>query len=432
MPGPRIYNLFPLLMGSVGNWIAHVDRVAAMQFDWLFVNPFHLPGASGSLYAVKDYFRLNPLFRGDSDMSDCALLAEFTAAAAQRGISVMMDLVVNHTAKDSNLTQAHPDWFVRESDGSLHSPRAVDPDDPAKVTVWEDLAEIDYGARPALEEIVEYWRLVVRHYLGLGFHGFRGDAAYQVPAPVWRELIAAARGERADTVFAAETLGCRIEQVTALREAGFDYLFNSACWWDFKAPWLLDQYETYRHIAPSIAFPESHDTERLAHQLRAAGVTGAGEIERIYRQRYLFAAAFSTGVMMPVGYEFGFDRKLHVVDTRLGDWQPARFDLGPFIAEVNRMKAALPALNVEGPQSWTRSDDGIVILLRSTPQRSWVATLINPDRHAPHDVPAVRLNDLGATLPGREATPGRDGGPLPHEASIHLQPSEVRVFAGEA
>jgi len=427
--GPRIYNLFPSLIGSIDDWISHLDRIADMQFDWLFVNPFHLPGSSGSLYAVKDYFRLNPLFRGDSNKSDDALLADFNAAAARRGIAVMMDLVINHTAKDSVLAEVHPEWFVRNSDGSLRAPRAIDPDNPEKVTVWKDLAEIDYRGRPGLAEIISYWRTMLQHYIGLGFRGFRCDAAYQVPASVWYELIASARS-KCDPIFAAETLGCRVEQVTSLRDAGFDYLFNSSKWWDFTAPWLLAQYEAYRNIAPSIAFPESHDTERLAHELLIAGVDNCAEIESIYRQRYLFSATFSTGVMMPVGYEFGFDKKLHVVRTRTSDWEPARFDLSEFITSVNEMKMLLPVLNVEGPQRSRVDESGVVVLLRITSEKKWVVTLINPDRHMPHDVEVTCLKGLGASLPAQEVTPGSTMR-LTEESCIRLHPSQVRVFSSQ-
>jgi starch synthase (maltosyl-transferring) len=430
--GPRIYNLFPPLIGSIEKWTSHLDRIAGMGFDWLFLNPFHHPGFSGSLYAVKDYYRLNPLFRGDSKKDDDLLLAAFTAAAAQRGLSVMMDLVINHTSKDSVLTQLHPDWFVREPDGSLHSPRAVDPDNPDKVTVWGDLAAIDYSER-SRAAIADYWRSLVRHCIGLGFRGFRADAAYQVPASVWRDVIAAARGERADIVFAAETLGCRPDQVTALHEAGFDYLFNSAKWWDFRAPWLLEQYEIFRHIAPTIAFPESHDTERLAGDLAAGGVTDPGEIEAIYRQRYLFAATFSTGVMMPVGYEFGFGRKLDVVRTRPTDWERPRFDISSFLTEVNRMKASSPALNVEGPQAWARPHgDDVVALLRSAPEHGWILTLVNRDRQAAHNVTAARLAELGAMPPGIEITPGHRATRFTEHAALRLEPSETRVFRSGA
>ena len=181
-----------------------------------------------------------------------------------------MDLVVNHTAKDSELAARRPQWFARDANGEVLSPFAVDPDNPELKTVWGDLAELDYRP-PQRDEIVAYFEELVRHYVGLGFGGFRCDAAYKVPAEAWRRLIGAAKAADPEVVFCAENLGAREEEVLALAAAGFDYLFNSLKWWDFESPWLLDQYEKYRHIAPSIAFPESHDTERLVTELLAAG-----------------------------------------------------------------------------------------------------------------------------------------------------------------
>jgi hypothetical protein len=37
--GPRIYNLFPLLCGTIKNWHGELSRIAAMKFDWIFLNP---------------------------------------------------------------------------------------------------------------------------------------------------------------------------------------------------------------------------------------------------------------------------------------------------------------------------------------------------------------------------------------------------------
>jgi starch synthase (maltosyl-transferring) len=334
--GPRIYNLFPSLIGPIERWQTQIERIAAMGFDWIYVNPFHETGYSGSLYAVKNYYRLNPLFRGTSTARDDDLVGAFTASAAASGLSVMMDLVVNHTARDADLTREHPGWYKRSSDGAIESPSANDPANPSNVTVWTDLGELDYRERPERPEIVAYFCDVVRHYARLGMRGFRCDAAYKVPGEIWRTIIAAAREVRSDIVIAAETLGAPLEAVTRLRPAGFDYLFNSSKWWDFRAGWLLDQYEQFRHIAPSIAFPESHDTPRLAAELAGRP---AAEIEAEYRFRYLFAAFFSSGVMMPVGYEFGFDRPLDVVRTRPDYRQTPRFDITSFVAEVNAMKA---------------------------------------------------------------------------------------------
>ena len=131
-----------------------------------------------------------------------------------------------------------------------------------------------------------------------------------------------------------------LEQIQALGDAGFDYFYNSSKWWDFRAPWCLEQHERFRTVAPSIAFPESHDTARLAAE--------TGGHEGVQRQRYAFAAAFSGGVQMTIGYEFGFARPLDVVKTRPEDWEAPRFDLSAFVARVNALKARHPLLATEG------------------------------------------------------------------------------------
>lgn len=95
---PRIYNLLPLPVGPVAAWEAQLPPSAAMGFNWVLLNPFHVPGGSGSLYAVKDDCRLNPLLRRDGDASADRRLAHFTAAAERAGLALMMDLVVNHMA----------------------------------------------------------------------------------------------------------------------------------------------------------------------------------------------------------------------------------------------------------------------------------------------------------------------------------------------
>src|ERR1700731_3383736 len=118
--GFRIYNLFPTLEGTIRDWMAHLPRIASMGFNAVYLNPFHYPGFSGSLYAVKDYYRLNPRFRGDAKGSDDELLRGFTTSANEHGLRIIMDLVVNHTAKDSELAARRPEWFVRDANGELH------------------------------------------------------------------------------------------------------------------------------------------------------------------------------------------------------------------------------------------------------------------------------------------------------------------------
>ncbi len=338
---PVIYNLFPRLVGATTRWAEHAARAQEMGFDWLYLNPWQYPGFSGSLYAIKDFRRLNPLFLPPgADPSSLEPLRQALAEINALGLRPMMDLVVNHTSKDSPLVAEHPEWYRWGDDGQVVSPFVREADDPSRITVWGDLADVDNEPSRGREEQWRFWASLVREALELGFRGFRCDAAYKVPAALWRFLIAEAKAVDPDVVFFAETLGAPVEDVAALAGAGFDFFFNSSKWWNFSEPWALKQHEDFRTIAPSVAFPESHDTERLAAE--------TGGDEAVQRQRYAFAAAFSAGVMMPIGYEYGFRTRVDVVKTMPTAWERRAMDLRFFISRVNGLKRAHPVLHGEG------------------------------------------------------------------------------------
>ncbi|MDD2769354.1 MAG: alpha-amylase family glycosyl hydrolase [Methylococcus sp.] len=325
----RIYNLFPLLAGPFGQWTSHLERAAAMGFDWIFVNPIQQPGSSGSLYSIKDYFGINPAFL-DGCTSPEDQVGAMIQTANGLGMKVMVDLVINHCAYDSSLLKVSPEWFVREGGRIVHP--SCDQD--GQRVVWEDLAQFDFQPSAEREALVRYCLEVIRFLCRLGFSGFRCDAAYQLPPEIWQRLIREIKQEWPETVFVAETLGCSPDRTRQTAQAGFDAIFNSSKWWDFGSPWLLEQYQLTREVAPSISFPESHDTRRLMDEAQ-------GNVD-VLKQRYLFAALFSGGVMMPIGYEFGFRRPLNVVATKPGDWEEPACDLTGFIGAVNQAKARCP------------------------------------------------------------------------------------------
>ncbi len=388
---PIVYNLFPRLVGPIDRWGEYSRRAREMEFNWLYLNPWHYPGFSGSLYAPKELWRLNPLFLppgADPDSLDP--LRDFLAEARRMELPVMMDLVINHTSRDAPLIAEHPEWYVWGPSGEVVSPFVVDPDDPSKKTVWGDLAEVDNEGSSDREGLWDFWAALVRRSLKLGFAGFRCDAAYKVPAALWRYLIGEARRVNPRARFFAETLGAPVEDVLSLREAGFDFFFNSSKWWDFREPWALEQHERFGRIAPSVAFPESHDTSRVA------GDTDGDEA--VQRQRYAFAAAFSAGVMMPIGYELGFRRQVNVVETMPSDWERRAFDLRPFVTRVNRLKLREPLLQGEGRLRPSGGLDGEVLALERRVEEAsrpgWI--LLNKSADREHTV-----NLRGVLAPGR-------------------------------
>jgi len=366
-----IYNLFPLLAGRFTQWEPHLKRAATLGFDWVYLNPVQRLGASRSLYSIVDYFSFNPELV-DPTLADPpeAQFRQAVETARRLGLKLMIDLVINHCAIDSPLTREHPEWFVHEPDGRIanasceHNRRKV---------VWKDLAQFDHRHSRDAEGLYRYCLKVVEHLLGLGIEGFRCDAAYQVPRAFWLRLIQEVKSRHPRVVFVAETLGCNADQTRNTARAGFDFVFNSSKYWNFHDYWLLEQYNLIRETAPSISFPESHDTPRLFAESH-------GNVN-VLKQRYLFAALFATGVMMPIGFEFGFRQPLHVVHTTPADWETGGPDLCAYIAAVNAIKKNHPVFQEECPTSFLPCHNPNVLLMwkAATRHREESLLILNKD-----------------------------------------------------
>jgi starch synthase (maltosyl-transferring) len=320
------------------------------------------------------------------------------------------------------------------------APVLANPNDRHRPRVMSDLAELELRDPDRHPAQVAYFAGLARHYLELGASGFRCSSAYKVPPELWRAVIGEVRRSHPEAVFLAAALGCPFELVRNLAGCGFDLIFESSRWWDFHAPWFLEQREELRRIAPTVAFPEDHNTPRLAESY---DVDTPEELARLYRARYLFAAAVAPGVLTVMGFEYGFRRRLDPAAARLEDWQAElaerRIDLTGFLAEANAFKAKTPVLEAATSLRRVTAPNGrIVGLLRldaGTPLAAEHAavTVINPDLSR---ADGIDFGPLLTATGGRiaafaDATPGVE--PLPFVAGtpLTLEPLEVRVFTGD-
>jgi starch synthase (maltosyl-transferring) len=292
------------------------------------------------------------------------------AEAHEAGLKVMIDLVLNHCAIDSPLTREHPEWFVREPGGGIAFASCRH---ERKKVVWKDLAQFDYRHTRDPEGLYRHGLRIVEFLLSLGFTGFRCDAAYQVPPQFWHRLIHEVKSRHPHACFAAETLGCTADQTKETARAGFSHVFNSSKYWNFQDWWLIEQYNLVRETAASISFPESHDTTRLCAELH-------GNINGM-KQRYLFAALFSAGVMMPMGFEFGFRKPLHVIHTTPADWEETGIDLSSYVAKVNAIKKSRSVFQEECPTNILPCNNPNVLLMwkASAKHRDEALLILNKD-----------------------------------------------------
>lgn len=419
--GIRLYNLYPRLLGSMSKWAEHLDRIKDMGFNTIWVNPFHYPGFSGSLYSPKDYYKFNPLFiDNESTKAPTEQLRDFISLCHKKGFLFIMDLVINHTAIDCTLIEEHPDWYKHDAQGKIINPGAMH---DGKWHAWGDLAEVDNRDSKDRENLWQFWWKMMSHYLEMGLDGFRCDMAYQVPAELWTYLIDKARDLKPGCIFIAESLGCDFKQVQGLAELRFDYLFNSLKYWDFNEPWAMEQYNKTSPLCPSIAFPESHDTPRLLSELK-------GDLAAVKRQ-ILFSALFSTGYMITMGFEFGFHKTLNVVKTDPTWWEDSTIDLSPYLKRIAQLKQEFQVLNEEqGLEIVDQANwPNVFCFKRSRPGMKTVFVILNKDRA---NYQHVFIPDLETVLGiGQliDVSPEYELSALPKTLDYSLRPSEIKIIA---
>ena len=426
--GIRAYNLYPKLVGSMDMWIQHFDRIQAMNFDWIYINPINYPGFSGSDYAVKNYYQYHPLYvTGKLDFENPEahvekgnkLLKKVCQEAEKRGMKIMMDLVINHTAFDSPLSKEHPDWYERDNDGQLIHPGALDGE---KWVEWKDLAQIDNAHSSDRDNLWNYWLEMMLFYMDLGIRGFRCDAAYHVPSELWHFLIPRIKEKYPDAIFLGETLGCLPEQVVDIAEAGFDFISNSFKWWDLKDEWFLDQNQEYSRYAPSMSFPENHDTIRCADEF------DGNQHQALLR--YELGAYICSSISTTIGFEYGFQRQIHVVDATPSWWEPVSYDISDDIAKINEIKASYDVLQEDNRIEMLQLNDehlfGFTKESRNGQEK--IMILANIDSHQAYMVRELHVHGIMGSDRVKDISRWHQMEEVPAFLEYNLNPGEVKLL----
>jgi len=189
--------------------------------------PLHMH--PGSVYAIKEYKSIDPelgLNPDDTETDQYLEFRRFCEECHKNGIRVILDVVFDHTSRDSFLQRIHPEWFVYKIDpkslegdfitrkhpeagGYWGKPEhAFTPYDHG--VFWGDCTFLNwnyyYGLQtwapdhelpppnPDIENMREYFKSVLRYWIkNYGVDGFRLDVAYAVPTDFWHEAIQESR-----------------------------------------------------------------------------------------------------------------------------------------------------------------------------------------------------------------------------------------------
>jgi glycosidase len=173
-----IYEVFVRDFGPQGTFKeveAKLPELKQLGATVLWLMPIHpigkvkRLGTWGNSYAIQDYLKITPDYGTEDD------LRSLVQSAHRYKMNVILDMVADHTAWDHSWITTHPDYYHRDSTGTILSP------DPH----WKGVAWLDYS-NPALRKematIMKYW------IEKCDIDGYRCDYAIGVPTDFWESI----------------------------------------------------------------------------------------------------------------------------------------------------------------------------------------------------------------------------------------------------
>ena len=176
--------------GSFKGVEAQLPRLKDLGVDVLWLMPMYeigqveRKGSLGSYYAISDYKKVNPEFGTMEDFE------QLLNAAHAMGFKVILDWVANQTAPDHVwMTEKPADFYERDADGN-----AIWEYD------WTDTRSLNYDNHELWEAMDD----AMRFWLEKGVDGFRCDAAGEMPADFWNEVLPGIRADYPEAYLLAE------------------------------------------------------------------------------------------------------------------------------------------------------------------------------------------------------------------------------------
>jgi len=281
-------------IGDIAGMTERLDYLEELGIEALWLMPIN-PSPTYHGYDVTDYYEINPDFGSLDDFR------EFIDEAHQRGINVIIDLVINHSSYEHEWFQdalndkesPYRDWYIWADEDTNVDARGEwgqnlwhgeEPNQYMSV-FWEGMPDLNMDnqdVRDKIYDIGEFWLDDV------GVDGFRLDAAKHIyPGEAeknhqwWSEFRSEMEVINEDVFLVGEVWD--IPQVTApYLEDGFHSTFNFDLGEDIVQAVrqergnrlvsshlnVLDRYKTYSDDYIDATFLTNHDIDRVMSQLQ--------------------------------------------------------------------------------------------------------------------------------------------------------------------
>jgi len=178
--------------GTFADVEVDLERIRSMGVDVIWLMPIHpigklkKKGSLGCPYSIADYREVNPEYGTKAD------LKRLIERAHGLGLKVMIDVVYNHTAHDSQLLREHPEWFHQ---GERGEPTTTVPD-------WSDVIDLKHPDAALSMYLIE----TLQQWAALGIDGFRCDVASLVPLEFWLQARRTVAETRPGVIWLAESV----------------------------------------------------------------------------------------------------------------------------------------------------------------------------------------------------------------------------------
>jgi len=211
VPDPRDVSIYQVNIrtfseaGNLQGVTERMDRINDLGVNVIYLMPIYPIGkvkGVNSPYCIRDYTSVNEEF---GNLDDLRNLVE---QAHQRGMSVILDWVANHTAWDHAWIK-NEGWYMQNDVGEIISPPG---------TGWNDVAQLDFANMDMRAEMI---RTMKNWVLKANIDGFRCDYSDGPPFDFWKQAIDTLRNTTSHQLIILSE-GRRSNQFIA----GFDYNFG--------------------------------------------------------------------------------------------------------------------------------------------------------------------------------------------------------------
>lgn len=310
--------------GDLQGIIDHLDYIAAMGVDTIYLNPiFASPSCHG--YDIADFYCIEPR------LGDNAVWDQLLEAARERNIRIILDIVYNHTSTEFF---AFKD-LVAQGEASLYRDWYYVKKFPVIVKENPDyICWFDYQHMPKLNldnpETKSYLLEATKYWLQRGIAGYRVDTLPEVPHSFWKEVHNTVKGFNQEACLIGEVWE---SGVPWLQGDEFDSITNYYFWENVTNCFatkkislgeLIEKLKRqifdypFENLLVQVNFLSSHDTVRF--------LTAVSGNKVIYLQAYEFLFAYPGAPLIYYGEEIGMqggndpdNRRCMIWDERLHD-----------------------------------------------------------------------------------------------------------------